>query len=147
MSLPADRSADLKRYKAILARVIETRPSGIRRRLADALAKNPSFVSQITNPNYSTPIPPSDVAVIFEICHFSERDRAAFLAAYRAAHPRRARHLLHEAPHPHAKRELVLQAPDFGDSAKNREFDALVRDFAARVGRLAADGTSREDER
>ena len=37
-------------YKRMLLGVIDRRPSGTRQRLATALAKNRSFVSQITNP-------------------------------------------------------------------------------------------------
>ena len=122
MSTPVDTSSDLARYKRILARVIETRPSGIRRRLADALSKNPSFISQITNPNYATPIPPGDVPVIFEICHFSERDREDFLRAYRDAHPRRGQLLFQDAPRS-SDRELVLRVPDFGSPERNKAFD------------------------
>ena len=138
MTASLDPSSDLIHYKTILAGIIDTRPSGIRRRLADALKKNPSFISQITNPNYATPIPPSDVPVIMEICHFSERDREEFLAAYRDAHPRRGQLLSRDAP-ALRQRQLVLQVPDFGNAEKNRAFDALLRDFATRIGRFGAD--------
>jgi hypothetical protein len=43
-------------YKRILQRVLENRPSGTRQRLATALGTNRSFVSQIANPAYTTPI-------------------------------------------------------------------------------------------
>ena len=49
-------------YKRLLAAILERRPSGTRQRLAAALAKNRSFVSQITNPAYPTPIPASHLA-------------------------------------------------------------------------------------
>ena len=39
-------------YKAILKRVLDNRPSGTRQRLAKALGKNRSFISQIANPAY-----------------------------------------------------------------------------------------------
>ena len=70
------------RYKAILQRVMENRPSGTRQRLAGALGKNRSFVSQIANPAYSTPIPAGHLDTIFEICHFSPEERRQFLDAY-----------------------------------------------------------------
>jgi len=138
MSAPAERSSDFIRYKSILSRVIETRPSGIRRRLAEALNKNPSFISQITNPNYATPIPPSDVPAILDICHFSERDREQFLSAYRAAHPRRSQLLFSDSA-PAENRDLVLSVPNFSTVEKNKAFDALIRDFASRIGRFAED--------
>ena len=43
-------SAAVAAYKRILADVLDRRPSGTRQRLAAALGKNRSFVSQITNP-------------------------------------------------------------------------------------------------
>ena len=44
-------------YKKILKTVLDNRPSGTRQRLAMALGKNRSFVSQIANPAYAMPIP------------------------------------------------------------------------------------------
>src|SRR3954470_3165406 len=82
-------SAGVAEYKAILQRVLEARPSGTRQRIATALAKNRSFVTQITSPAYDTPIPARHVDLIMEICHFSASERDAFLAAYGRAHPRR----------------------------------------------------------
>ena len=63
--------ARVAEYKAILKAVLESRPSGMRQRLAEAIGKNRSFVSQISNPAYQVPIPARHVALIFEICHFS----------------------------------------------------------------------------
>ena len=75
-------------YKGTLRRVLENRPSGTRQRLATALGKNRSFISQITNPAYSVPIPAQHLPTIFDICHFSPEDRREFLEAYARAHPR-----------------------------------------------------------
>ena len=44
--------------------VLEPRPSGTRQRLADALGKNRSFVTQITSPAYDTPIPARHLSTI-----------------------------------------------------------------------------------
>src|SRR6476620_2832028 len=82
-------SAGVADDKAMLQRVLESRPSGTRQRIAAALAKNRSFVTQITSPAYDTPIPARHVDLILEICHFSPAERDAFLAAYRSAHPSR----------------------------------------------------------
>ena len=38
-----------------------------------------SFVSQITNPAYTVPIPATDLTTIFEICHLSAAEREQFL--------------------------------------------------------------------
>lgn len=121
-------------YKAILQRVLETRPSGTRQRIADALAKNRSFVTQITSPAYDTPIPAPHVERIMDICHFSPAERRAFLAAYRRAHPNRP-----AAPQPHGRRATrarVLRLPDLGSAKKNRELDALVGDFVEKLANL-----------
>src|SRR5258708_38972337 len=54
----ADNSA-VGDYKRILQQVLERRPAGTRQRLAERLGKNPSFLSQITNPKYSETNPPN----------------------------------------------------------------------------------------
>jgi len=67
-----------------------SRPSGMRQRLAgSALARIAASYAQISNPAYPTPIPAQHVDGIFEICHFSPREKEQFLAAYRDAHHRR----------------------------------------------------------
>ena len=50
-----------------------------RGRLAMALGKHKSFVSQIANPAYAVPIPAGDLPIIFEICHLSAQERQGFL--------------------------------------------------------------------
>jgi hypothetical protein len=112
-------------YKRLLQEVLDKRPSGTRQRLADALKRNRSFITQIANPSYAIPIPARHVAAIFEICHFSPTERTAFMEAYHKAHPRslvavsdrtRGRHV-----------HLVL--PDFGSDDQNKAFDALLEKF------------------
>ena len=76
-SRPGD--SNVADYKFILRRALDNRPSGTRLKLAPALGKNRSFVSQITNPAYLVPIPAKHVAIIFEVCHLSGSERAAFL--------------------------------------------------------------------
>ena len=117
-------------------RVLENRPSGTRQRLAAALGKNRSFISQITNPSYSVPIPAPHLSTIFEICHFSREDRREFLEAYARAHPRRK-----EIPdgHPHRMRTITVSVPDLGDAKKNRALDEMLTDFARRLARLSGD--------
>ena len=78
-----------RRTRRILRDVLDQRPSGTRQRLANALGKNRSFVSQISNPAYPAPIPAPHLEIIFEICHFSPARRTAFLEAFDRAHPNR----------------------------------------------------------
>jgi hypothetical protein len=124
--------AAVARYKAILQRVMDNRPSGTRQRLAGVLGKNRSFISQITNPAYATPIPARHVETIFEICHFSAADRRAFLKAYADAHPRR---LSAERPERRVRAHTIY-LPDLGDDDRNHELDRTVGEFVQRLTRL-----------
>jgi hypothetical protein len=113
-------------YKTLLRDVLDRRPSGTRQRLAVALGTNRSFISQITNPAYDVPVPAQHIGTIFEVCHLSAAERAAFLGAYRRAHPRR---LLEPMAAPRT-RMVVLSVPDLGPAA-NRAFDSRLSAFAA----------------
>ena len=113
-------------YKSILQTVSNNRPSGTRQRLAAAIGKNRSFISQITNPAYPTPIPAQHLETIFSICHFSPAERAAFMEAYRRAHPGRFEIVAQERP----MRRVVVEMPDFGSKAKNRAADEMLADIA-----------------
>ena len=131
---PAAESEAVANYKAILQKVMDTRPSGTRQRLAGALGKNRSFVSQITNPAYATPIPARHIETIFEICHFAPEERKRFLDAYAVAHPRRTT-VTHDGPH---LRPHTVYLPDLGNEARNHELDRMVGDFIQRLTRLIA---------
>jgi len=121
--------AGVAEYKTVLQRVLESRPSGTRQRIAAALARNRSFVTQITSPAYDTPIPARHLDLILEICHFSLAERDAFLGAYRRAHPNRhvaARGGQRLRPH-------TIYLPNLGAPEKNRQMDALVADFIQKL--------------
>ena len=120
-------------YKRILAGVLERRPSGTRQRLATALAKNRSFVSQITNPAYATPIPANHLALIFEVCHFSAAERQEFTRLYALAHPRKR---LADAA---SGGIMAVHLPDLGDEARNRKLHGLVSGFVREIARLIDD--------
>ena len=126
------RAAYIAAYKTILRDVLDQRPSGTRQRLATVLGKNRSFVSHMSNPAYSAPIPAPHLEIIFEICHFPPADKRAFLDAFTRAHPNRGRSA-RESP---SLRSLKLEVFDFGDARKNRAFDELVRDTTRRLARL-----------
>lgn len=128
-------------YKRLLAAIIDRRPSGTRQRLARALAKNRSFVSQITNPAYPTPIPASHLAQIFEVCHFSAAERQEFTRCYTRAHPKK---MLTEKP---ARAGPVVKLPDLGDEAKNRKLHGLVSAFVRDIARLIEDERERGNRR
>jgi hypothetical protein len=121
-------------YKRLLQAVCDNRPSGTRGRLADALGTNRSFVSQLVNPVYSMPIPAQHLEIIFEICHFSPAERDAFLGAYDRAHPGRR-----ETGEPAAGiRTVSLALPDLGSVRQNQTLDAMIREYARHLVRLAA---------
>ena len=123
-------------YKRVLREVLDSRPSGMRQRLAEALEKNRSFISLISNPSYPTPIPLQHVERIFEVCHFSPRERERFLAAYHAAHPRRLQVLKEERGR---QREITIVLPDLGTDARNRRLEAIVKEFTQKVARLLSE--------
>src|ERR1700745_3807316 len=122
-------------YKAILRDVLDRRPSGMRQRLAEAPGKNRSFITQIANPAYQTPIPAQHVHAIMQVCHFSAQEKERFLNAYHRAHPRRLL-LLKDRER---SRRLTLMLPDLGSEQKNRKLDALFREIADKVARLIED--------
>ena len=122
-------------YKQLLAAIIDRRPSGTRQRLATALAKNRSFVSQITNPAYATPIPANHIDVIFELCHFSPSEKRQFTELYHAAHPRRLAHPVE----PSRLRPHTMLLPDLGDDTRNANLQGLVTDFVRKIARLMED--------
>jgi hypothetical protein len=126
------REAAVATYKTVLKRVVDNRPSGTRHRLALALGKNRSFISQITSPAYSVPIPARHVETIFEVCHFTPADRSEFLAAYTAAHTGRVGVVRKAA----GSRTLSLTVPDLGDEHRNRLLDEAIAEIAHRLARL-----------
>jgi hypothetical protein len=130
-------STAVSAYKQVLARVLDNRPSGTRQRLAVALAKNRSFVSQIANPTYATPIPAQHLEIIFEVCLFPNHEREAFLDAYAAAHPGRLeRHRHHHHRKEHRLRPVTVYLPDLENDKKNQALDKLVSDLALRIAKL-----------
>jgi hypothetical protein len=119
-------------YKRIFRDVLDKRPSGMQLRLAHAMGKNRSFVSQISNPAYPVPIPVQHLNTIFDLCHFPPPAKAAFLAAYARAHPRRVGRL-DEIPR---ERTVTLHLPDLGSEKRNMQLDALMQEFARRLTAL-----------
>ncbi len=130
---PVENAEAVREYKTILSRVLDNRPSGTRQRIAVALGKNRSFVTQIANPAYPTPLPARHLELVFDICHFSAEERRQFLEAYGRAHPRR----LALAEGRHRMRAHTVYVPDLGDSGRNARFDAMVDDFVRKLAGMA----------
>ena len=131
-----DAEAAIAAYKTLLANIIDQRPSGTRQRLADALGKHRSFVTQITSASYSTPIPAKHLTAIFTVCHFSPQERDSFVAAYRAAPPGK---IPHEAGH-RRTRHISLAVPDLGDDKQNAALDRAITEFVQRIASIAGKG-------
>ena len=90
-------------------------------------------MSQLVNPAYAMPIPAQHLETIFEVCHFSPADRAAFLTVYDNAHPGRR-----ETGEPAAGiRVISLTVPDLGNARRNQAIDALIAEYGRHVARLA----------
>jgi hypothetical protein len=138
MSVPEPKSDvdPVAQYKSMLQAIIDNRPSGTRQRIASAIGKNRSFVSQITNPVYPTPIPAQHLETIFSICHFSAAQRKAFLQAYRKAHPGRIEVVDQDRTQDRPMRRVVVEVPDFDNAAKNRAADEMLADLARRLARF-----------
>src|SRR3546814_1118620 len=121
-------------YKRILQKTIDRRPSGMRLKIAQALGKHKSFVSQITNPAYPVPVPARHLETIFEICRFSPEERDEFLDAYGRAHPGRGpRASLAVDPD---RRIVTVAVPRLADPKKQEALEDLIRQFARRVASL-----------
>ena len=128
----AESAEAVAAYKRLILSVLERRPSGTRQRLAAALAKNRSFISQITNPAYSTPVPANHLEIIFEICHFSTPEKRQFMEAYGKAHSK------YLAPSHNGKLIAhTIYLPDLGDDSANNRLRTLVTDFVRQVAGLS----------
>lgn len=122
----------VKQYKARLSALIDKRPSGTRQRIADALGKHRSFVTQILSTAYATPLPAKHVPIIFSVCHFNAEEKRQFLEHYHAAHPEKREELEGDTP----LRHMSLMVLDFRDDEKNRQFDEAIAEFAHRMAAI-----------
>ena len=77
----------VKAYKTVLQSVVSRCPPGTKRMIAERLGKSKSFVSQILNPAYETPVPKRDAELLIEICGFNKSEESRFRALYSTAHP------------------------------------------------------------
>ncbi|MGL4404702.1 MAG: hypothetical protein ACRCT6_03020 [Notoacmeibacter sp.] len=126
----------IKAYKALLSAIIDKRPSDTRQRLADALGKHRSFITQMTGVSYPTPVPERHLATIFSICHFSQDEQRLFLMAYDAAHPDRVGRIKSLQP----MRALSIMVEDLQDDDKNRKLDEAIAEFVRKVAGLISGG-------
>jgi hypothetical protein len=80
------------------------------------------------------PVPAQHLETIFEICHFSPAERAAFLDAYDRAHPGRR-----DTGEPTAGiRVISVTVPDLGNARRNQAVDAMLAEYARHLVHFAA---------
>ena len=130
-------------YKTLLRDMIDRRPSGTRQKIALALGKHKSFVSQIINPAYAVPVPAKHLASIFELCHFSKEERRQFLEAYRRAHP--GRQVRKKNPDGEIADTLVLEIPKLKNTKRQEELTQNIRLYAEHAIALARTWEAREE--
>jgi hypothetical protein len=121
-------------YKELLRGYLEKRPSGLRKRISDAIGTNRSFVSQITNPKYSVPIPSHYVHKLISVCHLSPAERSAFLAAYLEAHPGQAELLDNSA----VADSITIDLSAVKDEAQRNLIKQTLKETAASLIALAS---------
>src|SRR5262252_1166739 len=123
-------------YKRLLQEYIDRRPSGLRLKIAKAIGKHRSFVSQITNPSYPIPVPARHLEAIFRICHLAPDERQAFMAAYDAAHPRHPREARRTPRKARERRAVEIELPALGDPELEREMEEFLRHMARQLEKL-----------
>ncbi len=124
-------------YKALLREYIDRRPSGTRRKLAEAFGTHKSFISQIINPNYRVPLPAQHIPALFRVCHLNAQEQRAFMEVYARAHPGQF-----GAIEDLASLEsdvLRIPLPEFRDSTQREQVEQLIKEFAERVIALVRD--------
>ena len=127
------RQERIAAYKTTLRQLIDQRPSGIRRRIAEVTGTHKSFISQITNPSDATPVPARHIATIFAVCHLSPEEQRTFLEQYRCAHPGPPETTgLRNTPQ-RPTRTLHIQVPIIADEKKQKALESLIRDTARRL--------------
>lgn len=126
-------------YKSILQDYINQRPSGVRMKIAKKLNKNKSFITQITNPSYTIPVPARHLNAIFDICHFTIIERKTFLKAYTAAHPNYQYRVVNSAPMPNkGRRTMSIEVPVLEDSIQQQQIESMIKEYAHQLFQLVS---------
>src|SRR5690606_24641861 len=110
------------------------RPAGVRLRIADTIGTNKSFVSQITNPRYNTPLPAKYVEPLLDAVRPTAAERDRFLALYHEAHHMAGKRA--GRPATEKARVLRIELPRLGSRSLERRVDTLVQELARQVSDL-----------
>lgn len=132
-----DKAQAIKAYKIVIFDALQNCPLGTKRRIAEELGTGMSFVSQISNPNYAIPIPSKHVERILDICALSEQDKAAFRAAYKAAHTSDDSEL-----GTGNKNMICIPLPKFKNAAQRRKAEEAIRTSAETILQLMTETKS-----
>jgi hypothetical protein len=133
---PPTRDELVGAYKRLLQEYIDRRPSGLRLKIAKAIGKHRSFVSQITNPSYPIPVPARHLETIFRICHLAPDEKQAFIAAYEAAHPHHPRAEPRSPRKSRERRIVEIELPIVDDPEIEREMEEMLRQVARQIEKL-----------
>lgn len=134
-------------YKLILNTFLDRRPPGIRQVLADAIGKDRSFISQISNAAYAVPIPARHVRPICTVCQFTPEEEQVFVRSYLAAHPDRAADIYGVARRDGGVNRLEVVVPALDSEEQRQRLEGLVQGMAREVADLVAAGTARDADK
>ncbi len=118
-------------YKRELREIVNRRPSGIRRRLANAFDTHPSFVSQVTNPRLRIPLPSHHLPALFRVCHFTTDETERFLQLYERAHPGASAKLQNQEQN--IKNEVRISLAAIANPEARIEAESMIRNFATQI--------------
>ena len=124
-------------YKRLLRDYLALRPSGTRQRIAKVIGTHKSFISQVANPAYRVPLPAQHVETIMTVCRFSAEERAAFTAAYEAAHPGQLR--MPEASATNRRDGLWIDLSSIDDTERRQSVEDAIRRMAGDIIAIAND--------
>ncbi len=127
-------------YKGLLKEYLDMRPSGLRLKISNAIGKNKSFISQITNPVYPIPVPAKHLNSIFDICHLTTEERRRFLKRYIAAHPQYANRI--EDPQGRLRSHCILEieVPMLENTKEQQDIEERIRRYAKKEFKKANSG-------
>src|SRR5262249_24881013 len=137
---PQGRDELVAAYKRLLQEYLDRRPSGLRLKIAKAIGKHRSFVSQITNPSYPIPIPARHLEAIFRICHLAPEERQTFMAAYDTAHPGHPSEGRRSPRKGRERRVIGIELPVTDDPGLEREMEEFLRHMARQLEKFARRG-------
>lgn len=128
-----DSQMPVRRYKLLLQSLLQRRGRGIGQAIAAATGTNRSFVSQMTSPAYTTPLPAQHIRAIIETAGFSHDEEWMLIEAYLQAHPERAADLLERGRGGRETRSLTIEVPVLASERTQRRLEAAIERIAAEL--------------